>query len=239
MPPEVTIQDRVSSLPKQWRYHTTDARKWAHNALYEAVQRLVQLPENCSSWNDFLVQSRTAHEYLVADRKIDIVARYESAPGGAKLDTKVSISFVSGGIFLLDLISWVVGPYPYCCALEYVYDFKYNYRFFNSFPDGRRLFRKLLANMVSNMVNHNNRFLIAMVEYRELDIDDKKAYRERSRIPEPVSEPRMQYPWIYEDLCLFNHGPVQELLMFNNNTYNIIHMMEILFDRDVVNRESK
>src|SRR5690606_17308488 len=130
------------------------------------------------SWNDFLVRSRTAHEYLVADSTIRAVARYVRVCGYAEFDTRVNISYVSGDVFLLDLISWVVGPYPYCCALEYVYDFKYNQRFFNSFPDGRLLFRKLLANMVKGMINRNNRFMIAMVEYRELDNADKSAYRE-------------------------------------------------------------
>jgi hypothetical protein len=134
-----------------------------------------------------------------------------------------------------EAISFVLEPYPACCAILQLHHFRVNDNL-NQFTQEK--FHTIMDAMMKELppeIGHwsSRRLVVMMKESRKeyaLSYDDEEDDRQEHQfeVISPIAKPAMGYPWFFE--YFHKQKKVNTRLMWNANTGNIIHDMEVLFD---------
>lgn len=130
------------------------------------------------------------------------------------------------------LVRFYLAPYPCCCAMQQFYGFSYGEyiptlgwheaTLHNLMDDLLEIICPLVGNWASR------RLIVMMKEYRGEVYEKSPGFVFEDL--KPVGNPSITYPGFYS--YFLKQKKVNERLMWNANTGNIIHDMEVLFDQD-------
>jgi len=153
---------------------------------------------------------------------------------------QVSLYMYTEETNLCHVSNFYINPFPGCCTMMQLHSFSVNEGIITQEQFNIYLETVLKLILPTTMHFATGRLMVAMVqsmhgvsvvtpEGKKLTQDNRIDYAVTGTQPVPLAEKPIQYSYFYNYFQL--QKKVNTTLMYNQNTGNIVHLLEVIFDR--------